>query len=196
MIAVGLLATGASISAIVLTTFLINLRHLLMSAVLVPSFREWKPWQRILFGLQMSDETFAITANKVSQEGKVNPEFAFRVNGYSHFFWVFGSVVGFIFGGAIELSRLGLDFTLIGMLIGLWVIQIKSPRFFALSLLAGLISSALVLLGLSQSVAMLIAAVIGPTIGLLWKQLEARAKANTERLPKSPITSNYSSGAV
>ena len=62
MVALGLIASGQSVVTIVLTTFLINLRLLLLGAAITPIFTGWSRKLRILFGLQLTDETFAALA--------------------------------------------------------------------------------------------------------------------------------------
>jgi len=166
MIALGLITAGASVSAIAITTFLVNLRHLLMSASLCPSFREWKAWQRVLFGFQMTDETFAVVSTKASK-GPVTANYAFRVNLVSHFFWISGTALGHYFGGALNLNRIGLDYAMTGMLLALWVIMVQSRLHFGLSVLAGLLSLVGTLAGLGLSVSMLLAAIICPTVALM-----------------------------
>ena len=48
-IAIGLMASGCSIAALGMTVFLVNLRHLLMSAALAPYLGRFKRWQQVLF---------------------------------------------------------------------------------------------------------------------------------------------------
>jgi len=169
MIALGLITAGASVSMLVATTFLVNLRHLLMSASLCPNFREWKSWQRVLFGCQMTDETFAVISTKCSKAA-VGPAYAFRVNHVCHFFWITGTVLGHFFGGTLNLTAIGLDYAIIGMLLALWVMQIRTRQHFFLSVAAGGLSLAGTVGGLSTSVSMLIAAVTLPTIALIWRK--------------------------
>lgn len=173
MIALGLITAGASVSAMVVTTFLVNLRHLLMSAALCPNFREWKSWQRVLFGCQMTDETFAVVSTKCSRE-PVSVGYAFRVNHVSHFFWITGTVLGHIFGGTLNLTSIGLDFAMVGMLLALFVMQIRTRQHLILGLLAGGLSLAGTLAGLSTSVSMLVAALICPSLALYWRKNGSR----------------------
>lgn len=169
MIALGLIAGGASIPMIAITTFLVNLRHLLMGAALCPTSSGWKTWQRIWFGCQMTDESFAVVHAKAIQE-QVRPGYALRVNDISHSFWIGGTVLGYLMGGAFDLSKIGLDYAMTGMLLGLWVIQVKSLRHFLLSVLAGVLSLGGTLVGLPTSVSMLIAAVICPSLAWIGRR--------------------------
>jgi predicted branched-subunit amino acid permease len=60
LIAVGLFAAMASPLSIVLTTFVVNLRHLLMSAALAPHLRSWTKAQIAALTTELTDETFAL----------------------------------------------------------------------------------------------------------------------------------------
>lgn len=63
-IAVGMIGAGNSIGAIVVTTFLVNLRHLLMSAALSPHLRGLSHKELAWFGFQLTDETFALHSTR------------------------------------------------------------------------------------------------------------------------------------
>ena len=53
---------GASVGAasVMLTVFIVNLRHLLMSAALTPYLQPLSRLQRFLFAYEMTDETFGV----------------------------------------------------------------------------------------------------------------------------------------
>lgn len=59
-IAAGLFAASALPWTIVVTTFVVNLRHALMSASLAPHLRAWRPRALAAFAYQLTDETFAV----------------------------------------------------------------------------------------------------------------------------------------
>ena len=59
-IAVGLWGMGASVFSIVFTTFVINLRHVLMSAAVAPWFAPFTRFQQFIIGWGLTDEVFAM----------------------------------------------------------------------------------------------------------------------------------------
>ena len=79
LIAVGLFASGAGAASIIVTTFVVNLRHLLMSAALAPHVRSWRKTEQGLFAFQLTDETFALHAGSFPKGVPVKAE-AFSVN--------------------------------------------------------------------------------------------------------------------
>lgn len=165
LIAAGLFGAGAAPLAIILTTFVVNLRHLLMSAALAPKLRGWKKWQIALFGYELTDETFALHTMRMS---KSHPPIAetFGVNFTAQASWVIGSLAGYLAGGQIaDVRPVGLDYALPAMFIALLVPQLVKPVYLVMAVLAGVISVSLCLLGFSQS-HVIAATVIASTVGL------------------------------
>ena len=66
-IAVGLIGAGASIGAIIITTFLVNSRHILMSASLAPYMKKISNKLLTIIGFGVTDETFAVAIGEVPQ---------------------------------------------------------------------------------------------------------------------------------
>lgn len=60
MMAVGMYAQGAGILAIVLATFFLNLRHIIMSTCVFSRMKSSKLGQRLLMAFGVTDESFAI----------------------------------------------------------------------------------------------------------------------------------------
>jgi len=60
-VAVPMIAAGAPPLAVVLTTYVVNMRHYLMAATLAPSFGRFRrPWLALIAHL-INDESFAVT---------------------------------------------------------------------------------------------------------------------------------------
>ncbi|WP_228723294.1 AzlC family ABC transporter permease [Desulfosediminicola flagellatus] len=165
LIAAGLFGAGAAPLAIILTTFVVNLRHLLMSAALAPKLNGWKKWQIALFGYELTDETFALHTMRMA---KSQPPIAetFGVNFTAQASWVIGSLAGYLAGGQIaDVRPVGLDYALPAMFIALLVPQLVKPVYLVMAVLAAVISVTLCLLGFSQS-HVIAATVIASTVGL------------------------------
>lgn len=164
LIGAGLFAAGTGMLSIILTTFVVNLRHLLMSAALAPKLRGWKKWQIALFGYELTDETFALHSMRMARSHPAKAE-TFGVNVTSQFSWVCGSLAGYLAGGQIaDVRPVGLDYALPAMFIALLVPQLIRPLYLVMAVVAGLISVSLLLLGFSQS-HVIVATVIASTIG-------------------------------
>ena len=127
-IAVGLVTAGASAYSIILTTFVVNLRHLLMSASLTPYLRHWAKPLQAWFGFEMTDETFAVNLGRFSTSG-ANPAESFTINSICHLSWVIAGLCGAFFGDVIgDMQAFGLDFALPAMFIGLILPHTRIPR--------------------------------------------------------------------
>ncbi|MEH6649410.1 MAG: AzlC family ABC transporter permease [Motiliproteus sp.] len=72
-IALGLLASGAGISVVIATTFVVNLRHLLYSAALVEQVRHLPQRWRASMAFFLTDETFAAVSSRLLQ-GRDDPQ--------------------------------------------------------------------------------------------------------------------------
>ncbi len=165
LIGVGLFAAGAAPLAIVATTFVVNLRHLLMSAALAPYLRHWSKTRLALFSYQMTDETFALHAGRFAR-GETGTGETYGINVIAQSAWVGGTVLGLAASTLItDIRPIGLDYALPAMFIALLLGQLKSRRHLAVAVIAGLLSTALMLAGLDQS-HVLTATIIAATIGL------------------------------
>ena len=165
LIAVGLFAAGAAPLAIVATTFVVNLRHLLMSAALAPFLRSWNKTRLALFSYQMTDETFALHASRFAKGETASCE-TFGINVIAQSAWVGGTVLGLAASTLItDIRPIGLDYALPARFIALLLGQFKSRQHLAVAVIAGVLSTILMLAGLDQS-HVLAATIIAATIGL------------------------------
>ena len=79
LIGAGLFAAAASPFTLIFTTFVVNLRHLLMSAALAPRLKGWKKWQIALFSYELTDETFALHSLRMAKGPRPKAE-SFAIN--------------------------------------------------------------------------------------------------------------------
>ena len=164
LIGAGLFGAAASPFTLIFTTFVVNLRHLLMSAALAPKLKGWKRWQIALFGYELTDETFALHSMRMAQRMPPKVE-TFAINMTAQSSWIAGSVIGYLAGGQItDVRPVGLDFALPAMFIALLVPQVVQPVYLMMAVLAAGLSVTLYLLGFSQS-HVLIATVVAATVG-------------------------------
>jgi 4-azaleucine resistance transporter AzlC len=168
-IAAGLFAAGVPPLSIVLTTFVVNLRHLLMSASLAPHVRAWPRSILPIFAYQVTDETFAVHSTAFSS-GDVHRGAAFCVNAMAQVAWITGSWLGVIGGQYLPDPRpWGLDYALPALFGALLVFQIGDRVQAGVALATGALSVGLTLLGLDQW-AVILATLLGATLGLWWER--------------------------
>ncbi len=172
LIATGLFAAGLEASAtapalsIILTTFVVNLRHLLMSAALSPYMRHWRKGELAAFAYELTDESFAVHIAQFTESTPPKAE-VFAVNVTAQLSWILGSWLGAVAGRLItDVKPLALDYALPTMFIALLVMQIKDKRHIIVAAATGLLAVALTLSGLGHW-AVIVAALIGATLGVL-----------------------------
>ncbi len=138
-IGVAMLATGASIFSIILTTFVVNLRHVLMSSALAVFLHGVNRWFLSLFAYGITDESFAVNMTRY-RNGRWNKWSALVVNQLSNLTWVISTVIGALVGQYIPQGAFGIDYALPGMFICLLVYQLQGKVYILTGLLAALIS--------------------------------------------------------
>lgn len=112
-VAMTMLSAGpAGWGLIVLTTLLINLRHLLMGASLAPHMNRLPMPIQALLAFGMVDETYALTMDRVRQKG-YDPGYQLGCNLSLYLAWVASTAVGAGMGGRIDDPLAwGLDFAM------------------------------------------------------------------------------------
>jgi 4-azaleucine resistance transporter AzlC len=174
--AAAMIMAGASISSTVFTVFLVNLRHLLLSASITPYFKGLSKLKSFIIGFELTDETFVVAAGKGAKNKKIGFKWMLGLNTTAHLNWILANVLGGIFGGIIEdPSSLGLDFALPAMFIGLLVIQICQDSKYKKNITIAILTAISMILCsrfFSGNISIIIATVIGATIGVVmdkWK---------------------------
>jgi|AntRauTorckE6833_2_1112554.scaffolds.fasta_scaffold00160_14 4-azaleucine resistance transporter AzlC len=141
LIAVNMLAAQAAVIPVIMTTFLINLRHILMSASLSLHFKKTSSKLLPFIGFVITDESFALGSTLLEEE-RENKGIFFLAMGLSAYLgWVFSSLIGVILGSYILSFEIPvIDFVLPAMFIILLIMQIKDRMDIVVSILAGLLS--------------------------------------------------------
>ncbi len=163
-VAVALLAGGAPAVSIVATTFLVNLRHLLMSAALSPFLRGVRPATLAALGFFITDETFAVSHGEFTRAGRGDPLLFLGLGVTAYLSWLAATVAGAWLGGILAAPEaLGFDFALPAMFIGLLAGQLRSRAARVAALLAATVAvwGASVLGGWSVMTAAMAAAAAG-----------------------------------
>jgi 4-azaleucine resistance transporter AzlC len=122
--AVALWKTPLPVGVIVLTTLVINLRHLLMGAALRPLFRGLRPSRAYTSLFVMNDESWALTLADLNA-GSRDAAFLLGCGGAIATAWVGSTVLGRVSGQLfVDPEKLGLDFVFaavfLALLVGLW----------------------------------------------------------------------------
>lgn len=138
-IAVEMILKGFAWFPIILTTFFVNLRHLLMSSTVSLYFNKNSMRVLGLLSSQLTDESFAVAMSNTSKIAN-RPRYLFGLQLTSHAAWVIASVGGALFGPLINSSGYGFPFALPALFICLLMIQLKSRTHLWVMGLAGIFS--------------------------------------------------------
>ena len=141
-------------SAIILTTFLVNLRHFLMSATLAPHFTKYSLMNNIGIGSLLTDESFGVDIS-------------------AYLTWIGSCMLGGWLGGWISNPEtFGLDFALTAMFAALLILQLHAmPRsklkHYVLLIIYTIIGMLVLSCFVSTYIAVLVTTMIVATIGVL-----------------------------
>ena len=179
-IAVSMLSAGAAPLAIIMTTFMVNLRHLLMSSSLSVFLTGASRLKLSFFAYGVTDESFVINHTRFSG-GNWDLNRAIVLNQTANFTWIISTVVGALGGQFIPAHAFGIDYALIAMFICLLVIQLSAPVFWLTAVVSGSLATILALLIPGNSY-IVIASVIAASAGALFKRepLASRSRKDAE----------------
>jgi 4-azaleucine resistance transporter AzlC len=167
-IAAGLIASGASVGIIVLTTFIVNLRHALYSTTLAPHMKHLSQKWLLPLGFWLTDESFVVTAKRYD-EPESSPHKHWFFLGSAVFMytnWQLCTFIGLVAGQAIpDPTSWGLDFAMVVTFIGMLVPMIKNRPIFIAILAAGIV--ALLAHGLPNNIGLIVAALSGILAGVI-----------------------------
>ena len=168
-IAVAMIGIGASPLAIISTTFMVNLRHLLMSSALSVHFPGVSRRFLALFAYGLTDESFAVNMTRFNQ-GEWHRYSALTLNHAANTTWIVSTVAGVYLGQLVPPGAAGVDFALTGMFICLLVFQLRGPVFTITALIAAA-SALLAYLWLPGNAYVIVASCLAATVGLILKRL-------------------------
>lgn len=123
-IAVTMIASATAVPVILLTVFIVNLRHMLYSATLMSQVRGLPQWLRVPMAFWLTDETFAVVSNRVMRHseapGLVWYYLGSAISMYAN--WQLCTWVGVTLGQQVpDLASWGLDVAMVVAFVGIVV---------------------------------------------------------------------------
>lgn len=141
--ALPLIKDGASMFAIILATFLLNSRHLLMGLSVSPYYKSFSPWIVNVTAFFLTDEQYAITLNRFRSKGSQS-SYVMAVSLSLYVAWAFGTWLGIVAGKWIpDPEALGLGFSFTAMFLALAYYQLNSWLRITTFLLCGSLATGL-----------------------------------------------------
>lgn len=177
-IAINLLAGGATLAVLLLTTFIVNLRHALYSASLQSFVRHLPLRWRMALAFLLTDEAFAVVQHRYAEPDASPHKHWYFLGAAMVLFvgWQLSTVAGILFGLAVpNLAAWGLDFAMLATFIGIVVPMLKNRPQVAAALVAGAV--ALACHALPYKLGLMVAAVSGIAVGVALERRQVPATA-------------------
>jgi 4-azaleucine resistance transporter AzlC len=171
-IALGLLTTGTALPLIILTTFVVNLRHLLYAVGLVPYLQRSPPLWKLILGFWLTDESFMVAIARYNQTDASPYKHWYQLGGatFMYFNWLLCTFIGLTVGQFIPNARSwGLDFAMAVTFIGMVIPYLVNRPMIVAVLVAGITS--LLAHSLPHQLGLMVAALLGITAGVLCERL-------------------------
>jgi 4-azaleucine resistance transporter AzlC len=167
-VALGLVAAGTAWPLIVWTTLVVNFRHLLYTATLLPHLKRLpRHWQMLLaFGL--TDETFAVSVGRWrhAANSPYNHWYQLGSTAFMYINWNLCTLLGLIAGRMLQgIGAWGLDFAMVAAFISMVMPYVKDRPNVCAVLTAG--ASALAFHGLPHQMGLMVASLFGVAAGVL-----------------------------
>lgn len=167
----GMLALQTPVLAIILTTFLVNLRHFLMSMSVATHFKKASLLETIGIGTLLTDESYGVLATAISRGKLVSVAWTNGLNVTAYLAWILATGLGGFLGGILpDPEVLGLDFALTSMFVGLFALQAVGPikqktKQTMMIILVVCVSLYVAMAFVSAELAVIIATLIGCLVG-------------------------------
>jgi 4-azaleucine resistance transporter AzlC len=163
-IAIAMIGAGANAPSILITTAVLNLRHILFGATLQPYLRHVPLGRQALIAAGVTDESFAVNITDL-RGGSASASSVAGVEFISWTGWQIGTIVGAVATSFVgDPSRWGLGFAMAAMFTALLVAQAEDRRHVVVAVIACALAAAFMLFLPSQW-SIVATAVIAAAIG-------------------------------
>src|SRR5262245_60870501 len=171
-IAAGLVAKGTAVGIVILTTFLVNVRHALYSATLAPYMKHLPQRWLAPLGFWLTDESFVVVIAHYQNPDKSPYKHWFFLGSavFMYVNWQLWTLIGIVAGQNLhDPASWGLDFALIVTFIGMLVPMIRNRPVLVSVLVSG--SVAALAHPLPNQLWLILAAVSGVVAGVITEKL-------------------------
>ena len=184
-IALGMVSSGVSWYVIVLTTFVVNLRHLLYSTTMQRYVRHLSQSWRIPMAFGLTDETFAVAVRHFTKPHPITHKHWYFIGSSLSMYlnWQLCTVIGLFFGKMFpEIEEWGLDFTMSATFIGIVVPYLKNKEMICATLVSSILG--VLFFDLPNKLGLILATLGGVACGYF---LEQFSDSEPEKISKEQI---------
>lgn len=179
-ISISLIAGGTSWQIIVLTTFVVNLRHILYSTTMIPFYKNLNHLWKAVLAFGLTDETFAVAANRYYQKDGAPNKHYYNLGSMIFMYtnWNLCTLIGLLAGKSFpQISEWGLDFAMPATFIGMVIPYLISKPMWISVITAGVVSIAAY--KLPHKLGLMVAAVLGVAAGIISEIVLSAAPSKT-----------------
>ncbi len=179
-VAAGLVTQGVSSFVIVLTTFVVNLRHGLYAASLGEYLKQLPQRWLLPLAFTLTDETYAVVIKRFRTDGDTDLRRWYYAGSAALMYanWQLCTVIGMVAGQKLQhLGDLGLEFAMVVTFIGIVVPLIRNYPMLACALVSCVV--ALLLENLPHKLGLFAGALAGITVGLILQRRSQSSEVAT-----------------
>ena len=180
-IAVGLIAQGATAAVIILTTFVVNLRHALYAASLAPHMRGLPQRWLLPLGFWLTDEAFATVIGPYQRRAHAPHDHWFHLGAALAMYlnWQLMTLIGIVAGTQLpDPASWGLDFAMVVTFIGMVAPLVRGRPMIACVVVSAVVAVAAY--GLPNQLWLMLASLAGISAGLISEAVWPRVAAEAE----------------
>ena len=118
-----LLSMGTTLINAAIMTVVVNLRHMFYGIAMLSKYNNLKKYKAYTI-FSLTDETFSVVVSKKLNDDLNSDEYYFYISLLDQFYWLVGTIVGYLIGNILPFSSEGVDFSMtalfICVVIGQW----------------------------------------------------------------------------
>ncbi len=121
-VGVSLMAGGASLITVALTTVMVNARHLFYGISMIDRYRGTGA-KKLYLMHALTDETYSLVTSSHMPDFVDEKPYFFAVSLLNHLYWITGCMLGSLAGAIIPFSTEGIDFAMTALFVTIFVEQ-------------------------------------------------------------------------
>jgi 4-azaleucine resistance transporter AzlC len=126
-VGVSLLASGAPLLTVAVTTLMVQARHLFYGVSLIDRYRG-AGVKKIYLLHALTDETYSLVCNSHIPDFADEKSYYFAVSLLNHLYWITGCMLGSLAGAIIPFNSQGIDFSMTALFVTVFVEQWLSGK--------------------------------------------------------------------
>jgi 4-azaleucine resistance transporter AzlC len=121
-VGVGLLASGATVINTIVTSIMVNARHIFYSISMLDKYKAAGKYKTYLI-FSLTDETYSLLCDEKVPEDVDVHLYRFLVSLFDHSYWIIGGVLGNLIGSVLPFSANGVAFSMTALFVAAFTEQ-------------------------------------------------------------------------